>query len=44
MWNIMLGEEESSLLLELFEVRQLKRLLIKNAFYKSLESPLSVSS
>lgn len=43
-WNIVLGEEEISLLLELFEVSQDSRLLIKNASHKGLEHSLSISS
>lgn len=42
MWNILLSEEETSLLLELFKLSQVTRLLIKNVFYKGLDNPLSI--
>ena len=40
--ELLLSEEETSLLLELFKLSQVSRLLIKNAFYMGLENPLSI--
>lgn len=40
MWKILVGEEETPLLLEMFKLSQFSRLLVKNAFYKGLKNPL----